>query len=439
VKRVLFVVLFLCLAVPAYAQEPTPVPDASRRSPPGDAGPAPVIYVVQPGDTLYRIAQDYGTTVEAIVAANDIADPAQIAVGQKLIIPTALVAPEPPVPPPTSPNRRVHPVRPGEILPSLAFRYGTTVTALREANGLHRLGLLTTGQELIIPPPAVSTLEDHRFPPISIRPAPVVQGQTVFVSVQSDDSLELSGSLSDRPLSFVREDEQYWALLGLDALTPPGAYPLDLLAVEASTGDRITMQKTLTVTAGAFPTYNIVVPASRQNLLDPELSRAEREKVAQVFAGVSPRRLFVAPFSYPLVGELAPTSPFGQRRSYSGGPVSSYHAGQDFGAATGVPVYAPAKGVVVLAEPLAVRGQAVILDHGWGVFSGFWHLSQIDVTVGQEVDPGQVIGLVGNTGLSTGPHLHWEIQVRGVAVDPIQWTKESFPELESEGDERPEN
>ncbi len=196
------------------------------------------------------------------------------------------------------------------------------------------------------------------------------------------------------------------------------------------------MQETLTVTAGSFPTYNIVVPASRQNLLDPDLSRAEREKVEQVFAGVSPWRLFSAPFGYPLTGELQPTSPFGQRRSYSGGPVSSYHSGQDYGAATGVPVYAPAKGIVVLAEPLAVRGQAVILDHGWGVFSGFWHLSQIDVTVGQEVDRGQVIGLVGNTGLSTGSHLHWEMQVRGVPVDPVQWTTESFPEPESERDER---
>ena len=156
----------------------------------------------------------------------------------------------------------------------------------------------------------------------------------------------------------------------------------------------------------------------------------------KVFAGVSPRRLFAAPFSYPLAGALSPTSPFGQRRSYSGGPVSSYHAGQDYGAAVGVPVYAPARGVVALAEPLDVRGNAVILDHGWGVFSGFWHLSQIDVAVGQEVDRGQLIGLVGNTGLSTGAHLHWEVQVRSVPVDPIQWTQESFPEPESATDER---
>ena len=433
-KRVLFLVLLLSLAAPASAQEPTLVPDDSRSSPPGDAGPVPVTYVVQPGDTLFGIAQDYGTTVEAIAAANDIADPALIVAGQKLIIPTGPAVPEQATPPPGSPNRRVHPVRPGETLPSLAFRYHTTPLALRELNGVGRLGLLAAGQELIIPP-AVPALEDRRFPAVSVSPPLVVQGQTLFVDVQSGDRLELSGSVSDQPLTFSREGEQYWALLGFDALTPPGAYLLSLSAVEASTGDRITIQDTFVVTAGVFSTLNIAVPAGRQSLLDAELSRAEARKVNQVFAGVTARRLFAAPFGYPLAVELDVTSPFGQRRSYSGGPVSGYHAGYDLGAAAGVPVYAPARGIVALAEPLAVRGQAVILDHGWGVFSGFWHLSQIDVTVGQQVDRGEVIGLVGNTGLSTGPHLHWEMRVRGIAVDPFQWTKASFPGPASETDE----
>ena len=426
-KRILVLILLLALPAPAYAQDPTQVPDA---------GVAQITYVVRPGDTLYAIAQAHGTTVEAIVAANGIADPAQIAAGQKLIIPVAQAPAEPAAPPPPPPNRRVHPVRSGETLPSLAFRYGTTVLALRELNGLGRLGLLAAGQELVIPPPAVPAIEDRRFPTVSIRPSPVVQGQTIFVTVESEAGLQLSGSLLDRPLAFTRDRERYWALLGVGALTSPGAYPLDLVAVEAATGDQISIRDTVTVTAGSFPTYNIAVPASRQNLLDPALSRAEREKVEQVFARVSPWRLFSAPFSYPLTGELLPTSPFGQRRSYSGGPVSSYHSGQDYAAATGVPVYAPAAGVVALAEPLDVRGNAIILDHGWGLFSGFWHLSQIDVAVGQQVARGQLIGLVGNTGLSTGAHLHWEVQVRGVPVDPVQWTKETFSSPQSRGNER---
>ena len=90
-------------------------------------------------------------------------------------------------------------------------------------------------------------------------------------------------------------------------------------------------------------------------------------------------------------------------------------------------VLAPITGTVVLAEPLQVRGQVVILDHGLGVFTGFWHLSRIDVAEGQLVGRGEVIGLVGNTGLSTGPHLHWEMRVLGVPVDPLQWTHQEFP------------
>ena len=83
---------------------------------------------------------------------------------------------------------------------------------------------------------------------------------------------------------------------------------------------------------------------------------------------------------------------------------------------------------MLLAEPLAVRGNAVILDHGRGVFSGYWHLSEMKVSVEMEVAAGDVLGLVGNTGLSTGAHLHWELRIGGVAVDPMQFLEEDpFP------------
>jgi murein DD-endopeptidase MepM/ murein hydrolase activator NlpD len=183
----------------------------------------------------------------------------------------------------------------------------------------------------------------------------------------------------------------------------------------------------VTVTRGSFTTYNVVVPTDRQNLLDPTLSQAEAAKVSAVFAGVSQARLWAGTFGYPLPGELHVTAAFGQRRSYNSGPVSSYHAGWDLGADAGTPVYAPMTATVVLAEPLQVRGNAVILDHGLGVFTAYWHLSQIDVTAGEVISSGQVIGLVGSTGLSTGPHLHWEMQVFGVPVDPLQWTRRTFP------------
>jgi murein DD-endopeptidase MepM/ murein hydrolase activator NlpD len=431
--RLALALLFL-LAVPVAAQEATPsdvpgTPPAASPEPtpaPGqEPTPASPVYVVQPGDTLYTIAQRFGSTVEAIVAANDIADPSVINVGQKLIIPTdqpeLVPSPEP------RPDTRLHPVRPGEVLPSLAFRYGTTVWTLREVNELAWLSPLPPGQRLVIPPATAAISDTAAFPGVAASPAPVVQGQTMVIEVAGEKALALRGSFLGQDLIFVGEEDRYWALVGVDALTPAGPYPLTLTITETQSGDLLSMQETFSVTKGDYGSYNVVVPADRQNLLDPVLAREEREKVDAAFAGVSAERLWAGVFGFPLAGELRTTAPFGQRRSYNSGPVSSYHTGHDYGADSGTPVMAPVTATVVLAEPLQVRGKVVILDHGQGVFTGFWHLSEIMVQAGQVVGQGEVVGLVGNTGLSTGPHLHWEMRVYGVPVDPLQWTRRTFP------------
>jgi murein DD-endopeptidase MepM/ murein hydrolase activator NlpD len=411
-----FILLALAIfGVSALAQEPTAEPP---------------VYVVQAGDTLFSIAQRFGTTVEALAAANNIDNPALIGVGQKLIIPAPPAATPPPevAPPEQPPRQRVHPVRAGETLPFLAFRYGTTTWALLARNNLALPGLLAPGQALIVPPPITTTLAVPGFPDVAARPDPVADGQTLVLAVEPrGGELDLSGQLLGQPLTFVPGGPGYWALLGVDALTPPGAYTLVLTATESPSGDRITLQDTVVVTRARVSTINVALPAKLQRLLDPAVSEPERERVAQITAGVTRQQLWTPPFRSPLPGELRVTAPFGQRRSYAGGPVSSYHAGQDLGADVGTPVYAPARGTVVLAEPLEVRGNAVIVDHGWGVFSGFWHLSRIDVVPGQAVEAGEQIGLVGSTGLSNGPHLHWEMRVWGVAVNPAQWLADAIP------------
>jgi murein DD-endopeptidase MepM/ murein hydrolase activator NlpD len=123
------------------------------------------------------------------------------------------------------------------------------------------------------------------------------------------------------------------------------------------------------------------------------------------------------------------TSNFGTRRlyRYPSTQFYGYHEGTDFNGRIGSPVYAPAAGVVVLAEPLYLRGNALVIDHGWGVYTGYWHLSQIDVEVGQRVAPGEQIALVGSTGRSTGAHLHWDLWVNGTNVGALQWTEQVFP------------
>jgi murein DD-endopeptidase MepM/ murein hydrolase activator NlpD len=80
-------------------------------------------------------------------------------------------------------------------------------------------------------------------------------------------------------------------------------------------------------------------------------------------------------------------------------------------------------GRVAVAQALQLRGNSVVIDHGSGVFSGYHHLAEIMVIEGQEVVQGDVIGTVGDSGLSTGPHLHWEVIVQGTRVDPMPWTQ----------------
>lgn len=385
---------------------------------------SPRSYVVRPGDTLFDIARRFGTAVRAITSANDIADPSLLVVGQRLVIPIA--PPEEPEAAPQS-TRRVHVVRAGETMPFLAFRYGTTVWTLRAANHLDLLGLLLPGQELEIPEASVPAEATPRSPAVTAAPAPVVQGQTLLIQVNGPGDLSLTGRFLDQELPFVRRPGGYWVLAGIDPLTPPGTYVLALEATDEETGDWLAIERPVSVVSGTFATVNIAVPADRLGLLDPSLGRAERATVDHVFAQTTSRQQWSGVFGYPLAGGLTTTAGFGQRRSYAGGPVSSYHAGQDLDAEAGAPVFAPAAGTVALAEPLQVRGNAVIIDHGLGVFTGFWHLSEIDVVPGQSVERGQMVGRAGNTGLSTGPHLHWEMQVRGVPVDALQWTRQAFP------------
>jgi murein DD-endopeptidase MepM/ murein hydrolase activator NlpD len=148
--------------------------------------------------------------------------------------------------------------------------------------------------------------------------------------------------------------------------------------------------------------------------------------MVDLWSQVGPRPLWEGTFGLPIASNRV-TSPFGTRRSYNNGPVGGFHTGTDFGAGNGTPIYAPAAGRVALAEELVVRGNSVLIDHGLGVFSGYWHQSDLAVQEGQTVQPGDPIGYVGDTGLVTGNHLHWEMRVGGIAVDPMQWTEMAVP------------
>ncbi len=149
-------------------------------------------------------------------------------------------------------------------------------------------------------------------------------------------------------------------------------------------------------------------------------TQLKEQSVIDLWEGLSERQslLSATPNIKPAKGWL--TSRFGYRTSpFSGKSV--LHAGLDIAAAPGSPVYAPADGVVTFASYDEGYGKLVSVDHGYGVSTRFGHMSQIYVQVGQRINKWDVLGAVGNTGRSTGPHLHYEVRINGTPVDPINY------------------
>lgn len=367
------------------------------------------------------IAQQHGSTVEAILAANALADPNRIDVGQVLAAPAA-----------NSPLLRVE-AQPRDTVASVARRFGAQPADVQAINELVPGQRLAPGQDLLVP--AAPQQPSPALPPgplhnIVVTPASVRQGETVAVRVELDASQPVSLSLSLGPQTASLRQAGDGATVGLvavHALTEPGYVWLDLAWQAAGETQNQAIRWPIQVVDAGYPTFDIVLPPGKGDLLAPDLVQAELERMTALWSAPPTPAVWRGLFRLPVADEYVTSAPYGQRRSYNSGPVSGFHAGQDFAAPEGAPVIAPAAGTVVLAEALVVRGTAVLIDHGGGVFSGYWHLVDIEVSAGQQVQPGDLLGHVGTTGLSTGNHLHWELRVNGFAVDPMQWLATHFP------------
>lgn len=431
------------------------------------------VYTVVSGDTLFSIADRFGIPVETLVALNGITDQNLIRIGDTLLIPTAesletevqgALGPLPQ----TSENAPAADqlatnqlstidtitvqALPGETIDMVARRYAQDAALLSLLNELPRPQRLFPGQTIRIPKATSSSngilgqkgIEPLRFGAITqvTLPDTLVQGRTGRLWVQTSRPISLTGTWNGLPIVFSRPKtttvgdpatvaepiaqtaETLWfSLLPVPALVEPKPYPLQISYV-ARNGVQLSRTWQVEVFAGQYDSQEIVLSGETGALLAPSNVQTELEIVKEVWSEFNTPLLWSSTFARPISPEFPTTSPFGTRRSYNGGPYSSYHAGQDFGAPAGIPIAAPAVGVVALATELSVRGNAVILDHGRGIFSGYWHLSEISVQTGQTLQAGDLLGLVGTTGLSTGAHLHWELRIYGIAVDPMQFVEE---------------
>jgi murein DD-endopeptidase MepM/ murein hydrolase activator NlpD len=209
----------------------------------------------------------------------------------------------------------------------------------------------------------------------------------------------------------------YEALLAVDMDTKPGKYQVKVQGRDQE-GKSLAGASSLEVKKVSFKTQTLSLPSSMVDLDPKTLERvnAESQRVEAVFQRTRKEKLWKGRFLRPVPGEIS--TPFGLRRVINR-QNKSPHSGVDLRAEEGTPILASNAGSVILVDDFFFSGKSVILDHGQGVYSMYFHLSEILVREGEKISKGDVLGQVGSTGRSTGPHLHWGVRVRGAKVDPF--------------------
>jgi len=372
-------------------------------------------YTVKKGDTLYSIARAHGTTVAVLTRLNALTG-TTIEVGQTLRLPGEAAPPAPsPAAPPT----------------------GGKASAPAPATPAPK-------------PPAAKPPAAAAPAPAAPTPAPLpgtvpagtaqVAGVTVSAptSLRMGDAfvLRLSGPRAAGATVRFPSEEGENVRLPAEPLKPTGA------AGEYVVLGRVVLGKTTPVVyeisagsdlvRGSIPVkglgqvvQHINLPRSISSKLEDPGRKAEDAAVEKAYARRTPQA-WTRPFA-PAVQVRAQSSAFGQPRTYvAGGPVQ-YHYGTDYPAPVGTAVLAVNDGTVVMAGRYPVRGGLVIIDHGAGLTSLYFHQSKVTAKVGQKVTRGTKIGEVGSTGLSAGPHLHLELRVRGEGTDPAGWMNRIWP------------
>ncbi|MCJ7551201.1 MAG: M23 family metallopeptidase, partial [Anaerolineae bacterium] len=268
---------------------------------------------------------------------------------------------------------------------------------------------LTQGADACLPYPVTS---------IAMSSQPMIRGRTAALIIETDRLAFCRATYLGQEEGCYRDGTtRLVVLVGISALIDPGTYPLRIELV--SGGEEVAFSVPLEVVAGSYGFQYIDPPPQLSGLMDAELMSSEARYLEQWRGVSSSTRQWNLPLALPLASWASVSADYGDRRSY-GGMVSGYHSGIDYRAWTGLGVVAPADGLVIMAEELTMRGNAVLIDHGWGLVTGYWHLSRTHVQVGDVVTRGSVFAEVGSTGLSTGSHLHWEVWVNGVSVDGKQ-------------------
>lgn len=269
-----------------------------------------------------------------------------------------------------------------------------------------------------MPRPAVYLITENGGIELHFYFQVIPQGETGLARVVGDDIASVRARWLNELIDFYPMSDGFYGLfaVGMEQRTGRDT-PLDVF-VTKSDGTRVTLNTTVEIVLGNFITQDVVIPPDKGYLLDPETERNELARLESIFTNVTLERMWdETGFEMPILAAL--TSPFGAFRSFNA-TLNTRHTGWDIRTTLGTPVMASAAGRVIYAGQLEIRGNYVLIDHGYGVFSGYAHFTTTHVTRGQMVEKGQIIGTTGDTGRTSGPHFHWETSVNGNWVNSVQ-------------------
>ncbi len=279
------------------------------------------------------------------------------------------------------------------------------------------IGLFASGLLSLCASPRVSWADDLS---IALHPGRVKQGGVLLLEVGGPLPLrELRVRLAGHgalavPVPDVRRTA---LLLGVDLEERPGRVPIQVEA-EAEGGRALSAEAEIEILDARYPVQHLTLPRTFVELDAATLERVKREKAVldRLWEVETAARYWRDPFQLPLKGAVS-GSGFGVRRIINGEPRAP-HTGEDFAVAAGTPVLAANAGIVALIGEQFFAGRLIVLDHGLGLFTMYFHLAESLVVPGEKVARGQVIARVGSTGRATGPHLHWGVRLHGARIDP---------------------
>lgn len=256
-------------------------------------------------------------------------------------------------------------------------------------------------------------------PTVTWHPTQPRLGDVAWVQVQgAGDATVIEGALGSRSLAFFPYAGGQAAVVGIDLESKPGPEPWRLALLEPGGRPRALTGK-VTIRPRTFSVQRLTLPTGMVDL-DPETERravSETDRLRSLYRTITPQRFWRGRFVRPVAGE-DPGTGFGARRIINGKPRAP-HSGIDYAAERGTPVVAANSGRVALVADFFFPGRLVVVDHGLGLYTLYFHLDSVAVTEGEPVDRGHPLGTVGATGRATGPHLHFGAQVGAARIDPV--------------------